>query len=127
MGGAGAREAWGRRMVALRQSTGLGCLALGLSALLVAAPARAEAIKPVHGIAMHGAPKYGPDFKHFDYVNPDAPKGGEVRLSALGSFDSLNPFILKGVPAAGVAGTFDTLMASADDEAFSYYGLIAES
>jgi microcin C transport system substrate-binding protein len=114
-------------MVALRQSIGLGCLALGLSALLMGAPAHAEDVKPVHGIAMHGAPKYGPDFKHFDYANPDAPKGGDVRLSALGSFDSLNPFILKGVPAAGVSSAFDTLMASADDEAFSYYGLIAES
>ncbi len=53
--------------------------------------AGAEATKPRHAIAMHGEPKYGPDFKHFDYVNPDAPKGGEVKLSAIGTFDNLNP------------------------------------
>src|SRR5262249_21811486 len=90
-------------------------------------PAAAEDIKPVHGIAMHGAPKYPAGFKHFDYVNPDAPKGGDVKLYALGTSDSPNPFILKGVPARGVGSTFDTLMTSADDEAFSYYGLVAET
>jgi microcin C transport system substrate-binding protein len=114
-------------MMALRRSIGLGCLVAAIGMLPPAAPTRAEDIKPVHGIAMHGAPKYPADFQHFDYVDPDAPKGGDVRFGALGSFDSLNPFVLKGVPAAGVASTFDTLMTSADDEAFSYYGLIAES
>jgi microcin C transport system substrate-binding protein len=114
-------------MMALRRSIGLACRAAAIGALLLAVPARAEDIKPVHGIAMHGTPKYPADFKHFDYVNPDAPKGGDVRFGALGSFDSLNPFILKGIPAAGVGSTFDTLMTSADDEPFSYYGLVAES
>ncbi|MBT4427966.1 MAG: ABC transporter substrate-binding protein, partial [Rhodospirillaceae bacterium] len=78
-----------------------------------------------HGVAMHGAPKYGPDFTHFDYVNPDAPKGGAVRLSLTGTFDSLNPFILKGVSAGYLGLTFETLMAGSRDEAFSQYGLIA--
>ncbi len=78
-----------------------------------------------HGVAMHGAPKYGPDFTHFDYVNPDAPKGGAVRVSQTGTFDSLNPFILKGVSAGYLGLTFETLMAGSRDEAFSQYGLIA--
>ena len=46
-----------------------------------------------HAIAMHGEPKYGPDFTHFDYVNPDAPKGGTLRLAERGTFDSFNRFI----------------------------------
>ncbi len=78
-----------------------------------------------HGVAMHGVPKYAEDFSHFDYVNPDAPKGGAVRLSQTGTFDSLNPFILKGVPAGFLGLTFETLMASSRDEAFAEYGLIA--
>jgi microcin C transport system substrate-binding protein len=119
-------------MMALRRSIGRSCLPIALGILLLAAPVfvepgRAEDIKPVHGIAMHGKPKYPADFTHFDYTNPDAPKGGDVRLGTLGSFDSLNPFVLKGQPAGGVGSTFDTLMTSADDEAFSSYGLIAES
>jgi microcin C transport system substrate-binding protein len=80
-----------------------------------------------HALAMHGDLKYGPDFKHFDYVNPNVPKGGEVRLADIGTFDSLNPFILKGSAAAGIGGLFDTLTARSDDEPFSQYGLIAES
>src|SRR5499433_4201698 len=80
-----------------------------------------------HGLSMHGDLKYGPRFKHFGYVNPEAPKGGAVKLAAIGTFDSLNPFILKGVPAAGMASVFDTLMVGSQDEPFSEYGLIAES
>ncbi len=79
------------------------------------------------GIALHGEPKYKPGFTHFDYVNPDAPKGGEVRLPALGTYDSLNPFILKGVSAEGAGMVFETLMASDLDEPFSQYGWVAES
>ncbi len=80
-----------------------------------------------HAIAMHGEPKYGPGFTHFDYVNPDAPKGGEVRQSAIGSFDNLNPYILKGQSASGIGRIFETLMTGSEDEAFSQYGLIAET
>ncbi len=80
-----------------------------------------------HAIALHGKPKYPPDFQHFDYVNPEAPKGGNVRLAQIGTFDSLNPFVLKGVAAAGITGIFDTLTSNSEDEAFTEYGLIAES
>ncbi|KAB7628478.1 ABC transporter substrate-binding protein [Alkalilimnicola sp. S0819] len=75
---------------------------------------------------MYGEPKYGPDFSHFDYANPDAPKGGRLRLSALGSFDSLNPFILKGQGATGLGMIYDTLTVSSADEPFTQYGLLAE-
>jgi microcin C transport system substrate-binding protein len=80
-----------------------------------------------HGLALHGDLKYGPTFEHFDYVNKDAPKGGTVRLAAIGTFDNLNPFILRGVSPAGIGNVFDTLVVSSADEAFSVYGLIAET
>ena len=80
-----------------------------------------------HGIAMHGSPKYGAGFEHFDYVNPDAPKGGEFRRALTGTFDSLNPFIIKGVRAYGRHLVFETLTRRAWDEPFSLYGLVAES
>ena len=80
-----------------------------------------------HGIAMHGDLKYPADFKHFEYVNPDAPKGGDITLATVGTFDSLNGFILKGNPAAGVGLLFETLTVSSNDEPFSVYGLLAES
>jgi microcin C transport system substrate-binding protein len=97
-----------------------------LPALLVIGPSLAEVQpRPVHAIAMHGEPKYGPDFQHFDYVNPDAPKGGTIRLGVPGTFDSFNPFIPKGNPGAGTS--FDTLLTSSADEPFTEYGLIAGS
>jgi microcin C transport system substrate-binding protein len=76
---------------------------------------------------MYGDVKYPADFTHFDYVNPDAPKGGTLALSGSGTFDSLNPFILKGTPAAGLTLMFETLMTPSLDEPFTYYGLVAES
>lgn len=82
---------------------------------------------PAHGLAMHGDLKYSPDFKHFEYVNPDAPKGGTIRLSAIGGFDSLNPFIVKGNAAGGAAFIYETLMTSSADEAFSVYGQLAKT
>ncbi|MGE0668565.1 MAG: extracellular solute-binding protein [Sphingomonadales bacterium] len=98
---------------------------LAVLALLVAAPVAAAA--PMHGIAMHGEPKYKAGFSHTDYVNPDAPKGGRLVMSKAGSFDSLNPFIIRGNRADGVSLTFDTLMTRGLDEPFTLYGLIAES
>ncbi|HEX6297776.1 MAG TPA: extracellular solute-binding protein [Burkholderiales bacterium] len=80
-----------------------------------------------HAIAMHGEPKYGPGFRHFDYVNPDAPKGGELRLAAEGSFDNLNPFIPRGTAAAGASAMFETLLVGSADEPFTEYGLLAET
>ncbi|NTU77353.1 MAG: ABC transporter substrate-binding protein, partial [Alphaproteobacteria bacterium] len=93
--------------------------------ILTSLPAFAQ--QPQHGLALHGDPKYAADFTHFDYANPDAPKGGEARLSALGTFDNLNPFILKGVPATDATLVFATLMTGALDEPFSQYGYVAES
>ena len=95
-----------------------------LSSLSVATGALAT---PVHGIALHGQLKYGPDFPHFDYVNPEAPKGGEARFAAIGSFDTFNPFNIKGEPVVGIGQLFESLLTSSADEPFSEYGLIAES
>lgn len=80
----------------------------------------------VHALTLGDAPKYGPDFKHLDYVNPDAPKGGTVNYGVLGTFDSFNPYIVKGTPA-GLPGLIETLTASTEDDILSEYGLIAES
>jgi microcin C transport system substrate-binding protein len=80
--------------------------------------------KFVHALSMFGDVKYGPDFKHFDYANPQAPKGGKVRIGAVGSFDSLNSHTIKG-DSIGVEGT-ETLVTSSLDEPFTEYGLIAK-
>ncbi len=80
----------------------------------------------VHGIAMHGIPKYASDFENLDYVNPNAPKGGTVKFGSYGSFDNLNRVAFKGSKAAGLGYVNDTLMRRVWDEAFSLYGLIAE-
>ncbi|UCD68528.1 MAG: ABC transporter substrate-binding protein [Betaproteobacteria bacterium] len=90
-----------------------------------AAVAAAERTRPAHAIAMHGTPKYPPDFPHFDYINPDAPKGGALRLALQGTFDSFNPFIPKG--NAGAGGSYESLLTSSADEPFTQYGLIAEN
>ena len=82
--------------------------------------------QPQHGLSLFGNLKYSHNFTHFDYVNPQAPKGGQVRYATVGSFDSLNPFILKGVPAVGSGLPFESLLVSASDEPDSAYGLIAE-
>ncbi|MBF8745360.1 ABC transporter substrate-binding protein [Pseudomonas putida] len=81
---------------------------------------------PQHALTLYDeAPKYPADFKHFDYVNPDAPKGGTFRQSSFGGFDSLNPYINKGVPADGLGLIYDTLMRQSLDEPFTEYGLVA--
>ncbi len=78
-------------------------------------------------VALGYTPKYRPGFRHFDYVNPDAPKGGEIVLSGFGTFDSLNPFVLKGVSASGLGGlVFETLMVQSADEPYSLYAHIAD-
>ncbi len=106
-----------------------GVLLIALICWGITPPARAATpVKPTHGIAMHGNLKYGPDFRHFDYVNPKAPKGGRLRLGVNGSFDSLNPLIVRGVPAAGLRGyVFESLLVRALDEPFSLYAHIAQS
>ena len=108
-----------------------GVLAGG-TALWVGAPAilRAQAPSKVnvsHGFAMHGAPKYPADSGPPEFLNPNAPKGGSVRFGARGTFDSLHPFIVKSVPAAGITSIWDTLCWASRDEASTEYGLIAET
>ena len=80
----------------------------------------------MHGLAMHGMPNHGTEIKHLPYVNPDAPKGGTLRLGVYGSFDNLNRISFKGSRAAGLGYINDTLMRRVWDEAFTLYGLIAE-
>jgi microcin C transport system substrate-binding protein len=79
-----------------------------------------------HALSLIGKPAAGPDFKHFDWVNPDAPKGGRVRQWALGTFDTLNPFPVKGNAAVGLALLYDKLMVNSPDEPTTGYGLLAE-
>jgi len=105
-------------------------LVLGIvlgSAAVGSATAAEYSAPSAHGIAMHGDLKYRPDFGHFDYANPDAPKGGTIVSEASGSFDSFNPFVLRGQPAAGLTLIYDTLTEHAQDEPFTEYGLLAET
>jgi microcin C transport system substrate-binding protein len=101
------------------------CLLLALSVL--AAPAAAQQGEVAHALSLFDDIKYPADFPHFEYVNPDAPKGGRVTLAAMGTFDTLNPFVIKGTPAAGSGAIYDTLLASSMDEPSTSYGLIAET
>ncbi|MCB4771609.1 extracellular solute-binding protein [Ancylobacter sp. Lp-2] len=100
--------------------------ALLLGGFGLAGPAQADP-QWRHGLSLLGQPKYPADFKRFDYVNPDAPKGGLLRLSANGTFDSLNDIIPRGNPAGGLSLIYDTLMSPAADEVATEYGLIAGS
>ncbi|WP_454255206.1 extracellular solute-binding protein [Pseudomonas sp. Marseille-Q8238] len=98
---------------------GAGLLLLGLASLSQATPQ--------HALTLYGeAPKYPADFKHFDYVNPDAPKGGLLRLPAFNGFDSFNPFIPKGNSASQLGLLYDSLTYHSPDEPFTEYGLLAE-
>lgn len=103
----------------------LACAALCIPAT---ATATDPGVNVSHAIAMHGSPKYPANFTHLGYANPSAPKGGRIRLAAVnaGGFDSLNPWIPKGVPAAGISMIYDTLVEGSLDEPFSEYGLLAE-
>ena len=98
--------------------------------LLLVSGAVAE---PSHAIAMHGRPALGPDYQHFPYANPNAPKGGRVNYAVKGSFDSLNPFIVQGDATRGLFDSsygynvYEALLARSRDEAFTLYPLIAES
>ena len=88
---------------------------------------QAQAIKENIAFAVIGEPKYAVNFTHFDYVNPAAPKGGKVTLSATGTFDNFNRYALRGVAAARTESLYDTLFVTSDDEPGSYYPLIAEN
>ncbi len=102
-------------------------LALLAAAMMVAALPALAGTETRHGVSVFGDLKYGPDFTHFDYANPDAPKGGTLRLMGLDTFDNLNPFILKGVTPDVIDRTFDTLMTRDYDEPDALYGLVAKS
>lgn len=118
-----------------------GIAAAGLAVALWSAPAAAQETGQApegqaagttvsHGISTFGDLKYPADFKHFDYVNPDAPKGGTMSFRGTGAsqtFDSLNAFILKGEPAQGLGLIYDSLLVGSADEIDTAYGLIAES
>ncbi|GAB3349145.1 extracellular solute-binding protein [Chromohalobacter beijerinckii] len=82
-------------------------------------------VPTVAGISLYDAPALPDDFSHLPYANPDAPKGGEMRRAAQGSFDSTNPFIIQGNPADGLNHVYDTLMEASADEPFTMYGLLA--
>ncbi|MDK9605025.1 extracellular solute-binding protein [Lelliottia wanjuensis] len=88
---------------------------------------QAQSIKESYAFAVLGEPKYEANFTHFDYVNPAAPKGGNITLSALGTFDNFNRFALRGVPAERTDALYDTLFVTSDDEPGSYYPLVADS
>lgn len=115
----------GRTFTAMHPVSRILC-ALFVLALVQAVPA-APAVNDSHGIAMHGDLKYPEDFTHLDYANPQAPKGGRLRMAVVspGGFDSLNPWIPKGVAAAGISQLYDALMEGSLDEPFSQYGLVA--
>lgn len=96
-----------------------GIALLGVASMALAGPKHAQTL-------YDEPPKYPANFKHFDYVNPDAPKGGTLRQAGFGGFDSLNPFINKGVPADDIGMIYDTLTRHGLDEPFTEYSLLAE-
>ncbi|MGQ0672107.1 MAG: extracellular solute-binding protein [Hyphomicrobium sp.] len=99
-----------------------------VSLLLLMPPSSAVAAEKQHAIAMHGEAKFPAGFSHFPYADPAAPKGGRVTLGTTGSFDNLNPLIVRGEAASGVREfVIETLMARSLDEPFTLYGLLAES
>lgn len=107
-------------MSKLRRTALLATAFLAFTALAQAAPK--------HGIAMLGDPALPPDFTHLPYANPDAPQGGELRQAITGSFDSVNPFIVKGQPVTGTRTyVFESLLGRNWNEPFSLYGLVAET
>lgn len=109
-----------RKITVLRSALIATSLLLTLATPITAAPR--------HGIAMMGEPALSEGFTHLPYANPDAPKGGELRQAVTGSFDSVNPFIVKGQAAAGLRGlVFESMLGRNWSEAFSLYGLLAES
>ena len=101
--------------------------AIALLIAVLTLPVAAEEIYRGHALAMHGDVKYGADFTHFDYVNPKAPKGGELVMASIGTFDSLNGFIIKGNTAAALGLIYNSLTSRSYDEPFTLYGELAET
>lgn len=96
-------------------------------ALMISASGSARETNVSHAFAILGAPKYASGFTHFDYVNPQAPKGGQMTLSVIGTFDNFNRYALRGNPAERTGQIYDSLFTTSDDEPGSYYPLIATS
>jgi peptide/nickel transport system substrate-binding protein len=110
--------------LAKRSIRSIALAVLGLASVVAIFPAVAE---PHHAIAMHGEPAYGYGFDHFAYTNPNAPQGGRLTLAALGSFDSLNPLIVRGTAVQQIRNyVIESLLARGQDEPFTLYGLLAE-
>jgi microcin C transport system substrate-binding protein len=105
---------------------GIRRIAAALLLLLSAAGAAAAERTIDSSIALHGEPKYAEDFRHFDYVNPSAPKGGTLRLHSIGTYDNFHRFAQRGLAAASSSRFYDTLMTGSDDEVDVLYPLIAE-
>ncbi|HLS58246.1 MAG TPA: extracellular solute-binding protein [Paracoccaceae bacterium] len=120
-----ARRLW-RVLLAAAMVFGLAP-ALPVAAGDDAAAADGQEVIVSHGISSYEDLKYPPDFPHLDYVNPDAPKGGEFSTWAFGTFDSLNPYILRGTAASLASIFYDSLMTGTADEPDSMYGLVAET
>lgn len=92
-----------------------------------AEPASADPVTRAHGLSMLGDPALPADFRYFPYVNPDAPKGGEVALSAVGTFDSFNPYIIRGTAPSDIGRIYDALLIASSDEAATTYGHLAQT
>jgi microcin C transport system substrate-binding protein len=110
-------------MTHARAPSALGLAALCLMALTATAKAGDDIIVS-HGISTFGALKYPADFKHLDYVNVDAPKGGEIAMSAFGTFDSMNPYSVKGVSGALASGFYENILGGTADEIGAAYCLM---
>ena len=116
-------------MRALRRIAGRTLAVLGLAFAIPATVAAGPAMSAEsYALAMHGAPALSADFSHMPYANPAAPKGGRLVWGLLGTFDSLNPLIVRGLAVQQVRGfVVESLMARGNDEAFTLYGLLAKS
>jgi microcin C transport system substrate-binding protein len=90
-------------------------------------PPEGGAVVRTHALSLLGEPALPPGFPHWPWVNPDAPKGGEIALTAIGSFDSFNPFVLRGTAAVGIGNLYDRLTRTSADEAATDYGHLAET
>jgi peptide/nickel transport system substrate-binding protein len=102
--------------------------AAALLLAFVATAGTAAAAEPRHAIAMHGVPAYDAGFSHFRYANPDAPKGGRLTQASVGTFDSINPFVIRGTPFQQIRGyVVESLLARGMDEPFTLYAMIAKS
>ncbi|HWJ87577.1 MAG TPA: extracellular solute-binding protein [Pelagibacterium sp.] len=106
----------------------LPVLAIATAVLIgLAPPVFSQEDAWTHAIGIDAEPRYAADFEHFDYVNPDAPKGGVVRMPALGGFDTFNPILPQGEPASGLGLVYETLLTPSSDESSVSYGLLAEA